>query len=127
MNDIFTCTIDCKARSKQRPRFNGKHAYMDKRYMQSKDEVAWMVKEHRPPLIPEGDVHFYVLIEVKGKGRSDDDNLLGWLCDALEGTCYTNDRQVRLHAYDEDRGPVHRNTGHDRITIMYASNGRKLV
>lgn len=112
-----------KCRTKQRPRIKpGAHrAYMPKWYKPAKQALAWEVTALNPPYAAAGDVVLGVEIGVKGKGRGDDDNLLGFLLDALEGVLYANDRQARVRALHPSGQVVIRNSGRDYIRLEISS------
>jgi len=61
----------------------------------------------------EGDICFYMDIDVKNVKSPDIDALLKQLFDALEGLCYKNDRQIL-----DLRVRKHLNQGEDKITIL---------
>ena len=61
----------------------------------------------------EGDLKFYMDIDVKKTKSPDIDALLKQLFDALEGLCYANDRQIL-----DLRVRKHLNSGIDKITIL---------
>lgn len=114
--------VEAKCRTKQRPRMNPRtgRAHMPKWYQPAKDTLAWQFKALRPPYAPTGDVLLGIEIGVKAKGRGDDDNLLGFVLDALEGVVYANDRQARIRALHPSGQPVIRNAGRDYIRLEIA-------
>lgn len=90
---------------------------MPKGYIPAKAALGQAFALLRPPYAPTGDVSLGVEIGVKGKGRGDDDNLLGFLLDSLEGITYANDRQARVRALHPSGQVVIRNAGRDYIRL----------
>ncbi len=116
----WACEIEYRCRTKQRPRMNPRtgRAHMPTWYQGAKHALAWQVTKHRPPFAATGDVHLRLEICVKGKGRGDDDNLIGFVMDALEGVLYANDRQCHLYALRDDGKLITRNYGADLIRLQ---------
>lgn len=116
----FYCEIELACMTKQRPRFSRSgRTYMNRKYTDWKADLGWRVLSCKPKLIEAGDVHLYMEIRVRLKGRGDDDNYEGAVLDSLEGICYKNDRQVRKHALHPDGRIVRRSTGEDKIILRY--------
>jgi len=87
--------IPMAPKGKARPRFTGKFAYMPKEYMQWKAEFSQRASAQYGGPVIEDPVKVRVIFRTPtGKMRSDLDNAIGSVLDAIQPLILKNDRQV---------------------------------
>ena len=86
---------------------------LSKESRETKKLIQMEVLRQKQNKILDGYLKFYIDIDVKKVKSPDVDALLKQLYDALEGLCYTNDKQIL-----DARQRKHLNVGEDKITIL---------
>ena len=86
---------------------------LSKESREAKKLIQLFVLKQKQNKMLEGHLSFYMDIDVKKVKSPDIDALLKQLFDALEGFCYTNDKQIL-----DLRVRKHLNQGTDKITIL---------
>jgi Holliday junction resolvase RusA-like endonuclease len=92
----YAIAIPGKPKTKGRPRFAGRRAYVDEETREYESRIAQAWTKKYPELYIERDVRLTVHVEAYSKtaGRADVDNYLKIALDGTQGTIFDNDAQV---------------------------------
>ncbi len=107
MSNSFVLLVPMPPHGKERPRFGQGKARMSDVYVAWKRMFAWHARSQwpGPPWVGPLSVQA-VFVTPTGSCRSDGDNALGSVLDALEGIAYANDRAVKAGGYRLRKGTL---------------------